>query len=180
MEIVSYNNTEYICVDYVYNNAPIYSKTCRNGRDLIKKKDINDFIYLRLKDDKWVVTNGKSMKYDKIFIKKDYISKIPELNGLDKVTDDAGIEEAPHVLDLEDNEKFKDVNGNLLNIEVRGERKADKCFFKVKDVSEAFEMPKLYDTIIDKRHDGYIINEEYIYFNCLFCILCNFDKQKYL
>ena len=86
MEVISYKNVEYICVDYIYNNAPIYSKTCRNGRDLIKKKDIKDFIYLRLKDNVWVVSDGKSMKYDKIFIKKDFINSIPELNNLDKIT----------------------------------------------------------------------------------------------
>ena len=101
METVSYNNIEYICVDYVYNNAPIYSKTCRNGRDLIKKKNISEFIYLRYKGDKWVVSDGKSMKYDKIFIKKDFINTIPELNKYDKITDDAnmgcGIQVAPTI-----------------------------------------------------------------------------------
>ena len=169
METVSYNNIEYICVDYVYNNAPIYSKTCRNGRDLIKKKNITEFIYLRYKGDKWVVSDGKSMKYDKIFIKKDFINTIPELNKSDNITDDAhmgcGIEVAPTILDLEDNEKFKDVNGKYLNIEVRGERKHDNCFFKVKDISEAFEMPNLYTTIISSS-SRYLINEHYKYF-CL-------------
>jgi hypothetical protein len=167
MEVISYKNIEYICVDYIYNNAPIYSKTCRNGRDLIKKKDIKDFIYLRLKDNVWVVSDGKSMKYDKIFIKKDFINSIPELNNLDKITDDAhmgcGIEAAPSILELKDYEKFKDIDGKPLNIEVRGDRKSDKCFFKVKDVSDAFEMPNLYTTIISSS-SKYLINEHYKYF----------------
>jgi hypothetical protein len=170
METVNYNNNDYVCVDYIYNNAPIYSKTCRNGRDLIKKKEIKDFIYFRLKDGKWTLSDGKSMKCDKIFIKKDFINSIPELNKtLDKVTDDTphgrGVEEAPFILELEDNEMFKDVDGKPLNIEVRGERKSDKCFFKVKDVSEAFDMLRLYDTIIDKN-SKYLINKHYKYFNC--------------
>ena len=109
------------------------------------------------------------MKYDKIFIKKDFINSIPELNNSDKVADDTpegrGIEEAPSILDLEDNEKFKDINGKPLNIEVRGDRKHDNCFFKVKDVSEAFEMPNLYTTIISSS-SRYLINEDYKYFIC--------------
>ena len=167
MEVVNYNNCEYICIDYVYNNAPIYSKTCRNGRDLIKKKNISEFIYLRYKEDKWVLSDGKSMKYDKIFIKKDFINTITELNKSDKITDDTPegrcIGEAPCILDLEDNEKFKDVNGKCLNIEVRGERKHDNCFFKVKDVSEAFNMPNLYRILIseDKSYEN---NIDYKYF----------------
>jgi hypothetical protein len=165
MEVISYNNIEYICVDYVYNNAPIYSKTCKNGRDLIKKKDIKDFIYLRLKDNVWVVSNGKSMKYDKIFIKKDFINSIPELNNLDKITDDNGIEAAPYLLELKDNEKFKDIDGKPLNIEVRGDRKSDKCFFKVKDVSDAFDMPNLYRVLISEDK-SYQYNIDYKYFNC--------------
>lgn len=167
METVSYNKTEYISVDYVFNNAPIYSKTCRGPRDLIRKKNINDFIYLRQREGKWILSDGKSMKFDKIFIKKDIINNIPELNNdaQDKITDDSGIQVAPHILDLEDNEMFKDADGNLLNIEVRGERKYDKCFFKVKDVSEAFDMPRLYDTIIHKD-SKYLINKHYKYFNC--------------
>ena len=169
METVSYNKTEYISVDYVFNNAPIYSKTCRGPRDLIRKKNINDFIYLRQREGKWILSDGKSMKFDKIFIKKDIINNIPELNndaqGQD-IKDDSGIQVAPHILDLEDNEMFKDVDGNLLNIEVRGERKSDKCFFKVKDVSEAFDMPNLQKVLIDDRK-SYLENIDYKYFICL-------------
>jgi hypothetical protein len=167
METVSYNKIDYISVDYVFNNAPIYSKTCRGPRDLIRKKNINDFIYLRQREGKWILSDGKSMKFDKIFIKKDIINNIPELNNdaQDKITDDSGIQVAPHILDLEDNEMFKDVDGNLLNIEVRGERKSDKCFFKVKDVSEAFDMPNLQNIII-KENTMYDNQLHYKYFIC--------------
>jgi hypothetical protein len=177
METVSYNKVDYICVDYVFNNAPIYSKTCRGPRDLIRKKNINDFIYLRQREGKWILSDGKSMKFDKIFVKKDIINNIPELNNdtKDKITDDKGVEKAPHILDLEDNEMFKDVDGNLLNIEVRGERKSDKCFFKVKDVSEAFDMPNLYTTIISSS-SKYLINEHYKYF--YLSKLHNMQKQQ--
>ncbi len=179
METVSYNKIDYICVDYVFNNAPIYSKTCRGPRDLIRKKNITDFIYLRQREGKWILSDGKSMKFDKIFVKKDIINNIPELNndtqGQDKITDDTGIQVAPHILDLEDNEKFKDVDGKPLDIEVRGERESDKCFFKVKDVSDAFDMPNLYTTIISSS-SKYLINEHYKYF--YLSKLHNMQKQQ--
>ena len=73
---------------------------------------------------------------------------------------------APEILNLEDNEKFKDVNGNILNIEVRGERNHKKCYFRVKDVSLAFEMPNLND-VITHKHGAFIYNVHYNYFTII-------------
>ena len=60
---------------------------------------------------------------------------------------------APDILDIEDNEKFKDVNGQSIEITIRGERKYDKCYFRVKDVSKGFKMPRLQETILDEKID---------------------------
>ena len=74
------------------------------------------------------------------------------------------IDLAPNILDLDDDEKFKDIDGNIIEIETRGQRNADNIFFNVHNVSDAFDMPKLYDIIIDIRKNGYIINEDFKYF----------------
>ena len=72
MEIVKLNEIEYINCDDVFKKAPIYCKDSRNGRELIKNKKIKDFIYARLKENKWTITDGKSYKYDKILFKKSF------------------------------------------------------------------------------------------------------------
>ena len=75
-----------------------------------------------------------------------------------------GIE--PEIIYLEDCKKIKDNDGNIIDIETRGERKVDKIYFKVKDVMKGFEMKFLNKTILDKRNNGYIEGIHYKLFNC--------------
>ena len=63
------------------------------------------------------------------------------------------IEAAPPILYLNNEEKFTDLDGNIVDIETRGERNKNKIYFNVPDVSKAFNMHKLHDTLIDKRVD---------------------------
>jgi hypothetical protein len=57
-------------------------------------------------------------------------------------------------LELEDEEKFHDTDGNILEIETRGERDVDKIFFRVRDVMKRFDMPKL-DIVLLRNDRGY-------------------------
>ena len=158
---------KYVSCDDIMKNAPVYSKGSRNTRTLIKKKDIEDdmFIYARLNDKgKWKKSDGKSIKFDKIFLKYDFLKTIPEISGDDNVVDDKGIKKAPPIIHLNDNEKFQDDEGNILEIETRGERKCDKIYFKVKDVAKGFDIERLKNSIIIKtsRYTQY----DYTYFIC--------------
>ena len=83
------------------------------------------------------------------------------------------IENAPPILELSDEEKFHDTDGNIIEIETRGEKERNKIFFKVKDVMKAFEMPRLNDSLVHKesmferglhyksfvRHDSIVSNK---------------------
>ena len=69
----------------------------------------------------------------------------------------------PHLLVLEEHEKFKGEDGKVLEIEVRGERNAKECYFKVADVATAFEMPNINRTLLtdpgftrDLHYTGFI------------------------
>ena len=64
---------------------------------------------------------------------------------------------------LKDEEKFTDCDGNIIEIETRGQRNYKKIYFKVKDVSAGFEMPRLQDAILNKDR-GYQENIDYKYF----------------
>ena len=171
MICINYNNENYIEGGHILLNAPIYSKGCRSSRDLIKKKIIESikYIYARLKENIWIITDGKSVKFDKVFFKKSFINTIPELKTKkesdDIITDQKGIETAPNIIKLDDIEKFKDENNNIIEIETRGERSINKIYFKVKDVMEGFKMECLNKTIIDK-YTKYIEGIHYKYFNC--------------
>ena len=77
-------------------------------------------------------------------------------------TDDE-CENCPPELYLEDEEKFKDANGNIIEINTVGEKNEDNIYFKVKDVMNGFNINNLHTIIIDKN-SGYKKNIDYKYF----------------
>ncbi len=76
-----------------------------------------------------------------------------------------GVEKAPPMLHLLEHEKFQDDDGNVLKIETRGERKHYAIFFKVHDVSKAFDIVYLYDSLV-KKDRSYTHITDYVYFIC--------------
>ena len=166
MTVIIINKEEYISSDVLFEKAPVYCKLSRTGRDLIKKKKITDYIFAKLINKVWCVSDGKSYKYDKIFIKKSFYDTIPEVKQDKVIVDDNNIPLAPDIIYLDDSEKFKDENGVCVEIETRGTRKVDSIYFKVKDVSISFKMDNLSDNIIDTKRSSYINEIDYKYFNC--------------
>ena len=172
-EIIKIENVEYYEDTYVLKNSPIYSKSARSSRDLVKKRNITEdnFIYARKNKNNYIKSSDKSPKFDRILFKKEFVLTIPEMKILiegnkinnEEITDLKGIPMAPQILILSDNEKFKDNDGNIYNIETRGERQHDKIYFKVKDVENAFNLQHLYENIIDSR-SNYKINTHYKFF----------------
>lgn len=171
--MITINKINYILADDIITTCPIWCKGVRNGRELVKKKTIErkNYIFARNTDDGWVENDGKSVKFDKILVKKAYIDKCEQYTNEknDKnVVDEKGIEKAPPILQLDDDDKFKDDKGNPLEIETRGTRVHNNVFFKVNDVSLGFGLKNLYKVVIDDRHDHtYKKDIDYKYFNCL-------------
>ena len=176
METITYNNITYVLSDYILQNAPIFCRSIRNSRDLVKRKNISEdnFIFARKnkKSNEWIISDGKSPKVDKVFIVETYIQEIPELNSNNitadseqKIVDDRGIEKAPYIIYLKDSEKFKDETGNSLDIETRGIRKCNGIYFRVKDIEKCFEMESLQHNII-RTIASYVENIDYKYFIC--------------
>jgi hypothetical protein len=165
METIIIRDNEYILVENIFNKAPVYCKDSRNGRELIKNKKITDYIYAKIKEGVWIQSDGKSYKYDKILLKKSFVSTIKELSEPERIKEESKYDIAPDIIELENNEKFKDTNGNIIDIETRGERKVNAIYFKVKDVMIGFGIEHLDKNIHDKK-TAFIENEHYIYFNC--------------
>jgi hypothetical protein len=68
-----------------------------------------------------------------------------------EVANEVSVQNAPPILHLSDAEKFHDADGRVIEIETRGERDRKNIYFKVKDVSVGFEMPRLNDTLTRER-----------------------------
>ena len=178
------NKLKYSQSEFLFIDAPIFCKGSRSSRDLIKKKNIDSKYYIYAKFDSkinsWLQTDGKSAKMDKVLFRHIYLKTINELDLNDQpdqpspTNNDEQILKAPELLELDDNEKFRDENNNIVDIETRGERKYDQIYFKVKDVSIGFDMPNLYRVVVDS--DGnYKSDIDYKYFNC--CEKINSSNQ---
>jgi hypothetical protein len=60
---------------------------------------------------------------------------------------------------LAESEKFRNAAGEVCEVEVRGERSFDKCYFKVKDIGRVFGVKRLENDILKSgKFDAYIVN----------------------
>lgn len=165
IETVTIDKIKYVCVDYIKTNASFYFKGSRNGKELVINKEIDDdeYIYARQSGSSWVESDGKSNRYDKVFLTFDYVKENEmlwkELNG--ELED-----EAPEIIQLKKSEKFKDDEGNVYDVETRGERECDKIFFRVRDVNTMMEMNDLRGVVKDARN-GYEKDRDYVIFICI-------------
>ena len=168
-EIITIKKVNYINSSELYEKAPIYCKGSRTSRVLINNKDIDEDNYIFAKQSKntigkWIKTDGSSPKFDKVFFKEDFVNKIKEIRKLitkrnsedeEEEDEDDEIQEVPPIIDLEDNEKFKDSDGNVLEIETVGvKREPNKVYFKVEDVSREFNMLNIQNNM-SKQHTSY-------------------------
>lgn len=93
------------------------------------------------------------------------LSSIPEeLTERNEEVIIENVENAPSILELEEEEKFKDINGAILDIEVRGEKDRNNIFFKATDIMKAFDMPNL-DIVLRDKTSNYEKGLHYICFN---------------
>lgn len=91
---------------------------------------------------------------------------------------DREIENAPPLLHLDDSEKFHDADGNIIEIETRGERDSKKIYFKVKDVSIGFGMPSLYRNILADRGYDYGLHYKHMFIRSYFLNVENDTIKK--
>ena len=123
--------------------------TSKTVRLIVNKKNIpiTDYIYAnKMKNDEWNVSDASSKKA-KLLLTKTWADQ-------HIIKDSLGEEEykiAPNKIELEENEKFRDVNGNVIEIKTLGERHHEKIYFCVHDVSIGFDMPNLNRNLLNKE-----------------------------
>jgi hypothetical protein len=193
LQIIKLNNKEYYLSNEIFVYDPSFFPGCQtNTRLMITKKKLNndDYTFGYIKNKEWILSKDTYAR-SKLLLSSEWVeNNVPkiiinkkkllnEINNnnviIDDHTDTIDIDNlydappAPNILELEDNEMFKDSKGGVLNIEVRGERNHKKCYFKVKDVSEAFEMPNLNSSLLHKNNinetnNKYMMNTHWKYF----------------
>ena len=196
------NGIEYLLYETIERLAPLYCRGSKRASMLIERHKIDKSNYNHIKDkgfNKWEVLTDETKpgRYVKIAFKKVFIDTLAEVKAVQEVSQTtASINAAannvvnneaqyttntPDIIKLEDNEKFKDADGNVIEIETRGKRKHDEIYFRVKDVAVGFGMERLYNVIIDDNRDGYQENIHYRYLMRCFSnnAVKNTDKKLY-
>lgn len=146
-----YYNASDLCKydkDYFYG----CSKTVRK---IIKKKEIceSNYIYATYSknNEQWTVSNNmkKLSKRAKLLLSSKWVK-----NNVPKMCKDKKLEyecvSAPDLLLLDDSEKFVNEKGKPVDIEIRGERDVNKCYFKAKDIEQLFGLDNLRIVILNK------------------------------
>lgn len=178
---IAYNGAIWYVMNELKDYDPLYFHGTSQGiRRIIERKgipaDVYAFAYFVPSRGAWQECADNYNK-GKLLVKQTWVeANIPSLSAptptpspketqLKEVKEPAAsgydYEAAPPVLRLSEEEMFKDAEGKPLDIEVRGERHPDRCYFRVKDVSDAFGMHKLNDTITHAGHDGYVEHADF-------------------
>lgn len=124
-----------------------------------KKISSDNYTYATFapKTNKWSLSNDK-VKSAKLLLEKTWVeNNIPSFGNNDIKLD---LEMVPPILELKDEEKFKDDKGNIIEIETRGTKTLDGIYFYGKDVEKILELKCITD-ILNNPETNYKINIHY-------------------
>ena len=177
------DSQNYYSADDIKSKARVFAGSARNAREMVRQRKIPSDGYIYARKQPGATTYKKtdgSASQDRVYFTEAFTKTIAELNPqvtqvqattstarVAKATSEVTIEQekAPDVIDLDDDEKFHDDEGNVLEIETRGERTYDGIYFRVKDVSSGFGIERLKDTLVNPN-SGYTRNIDYKAFVC--------------
>jgi len=176
MNVITLKSIQYYLASDLVETDKDYFKCCKGKiRSIIEWKKIPnaDYLFAYKKDNQWIISKPDYKKASLLLTKSFCEANLPSMKPqVEPEVEEVSVQEAepvqeqevkdaPPILELADEEKFKDENGKPFEIEVRGERKHNKIFFKVKDVAIAFEMFRLNETLTNKRRSSFQEKEHY-------------------
>ena len=165
MDEIKINNNNYYSAEDVYKLYPSNFPNCgAKLRNIIEVKNLDksDYIYLKFdsKSKSWI-PSSESYSRAKLFLNKKWVDKN---NITNDETNDKVIQE-PQIIELTLEEKLKDTDGNIMNIEIRGERNYDKCYFRLEDIVKYFNISDSINKTIINTGSGYEKELDYCVFS---------------
>lgn len=160
-QTITLNGKMFYNTEYIKHICPAFFHGCaKSHRLLISKKNISEdnYIYATYapKTLKWKASNSE-VKSAKVLLSKEWVEiNVPGFGSNNKLD----LEIAPLLLTLKDEEKFKDENGNIFEIETRGERTVEGIFFYGKDIEKMLELENITNVICNSE-TTYIKNKHY-------------------
>jgi hypothetical protein len=168
--------SEYFYANLKKGDWNLSSSECKKSQLLISKEWVDKY-YFKIDDRKEPtiipkpvnilfeepIINKKNLKAPILLVEDDdeldeYLDDKIESNNDENENDT--IEEAPRILLLEDKEKFRDTDGNIVEIETRGTKSYNNIYFKLTDISKGFNMKNL-NSVVCHKNKGYERNDDY-------------------
>lgn len=148
--------------EFVKQSCPAFFYGCaKTLRKIIEKKNIknDEYTYATFapKTNKWSVSND-NVKSAKLLLEKTWVeNNVPGFGNNDITLD---LEMAPPILELKDEEKFKDDKGNIVDIETRGIKTFDEIYFYGKDVEKMLNINDI-SSLLKHESSSYIVYKHY-------------------
>ena len=159
-DVITYNGHETYLADDLKTRFLNMFLGCRTSRQVIEKRDIPKDQYFVVKK-KGALYEESTLNYmrAKILIKTEWVHIFvdqeanPETSIIPR--------NAPPILEIREEEKFIDDEGDVYEVEMRGEEKTkDKVRFKGRDLERVFQIPRLRE-IIQMENTHYQEYEDY-------------------
>jgi hypothetical protein len=171
--------SEYFYANLKKGDWNLSSSGCKKSQLLISKEWVDKY-YFKIDDRKEPIIIPKpvnivfeeTIEFEEsnvTILEEEQKNVVEETNELEEsnvtileeeLTNNEEILEAPKILLLDDSEKFRDTDGNVVEIETRGTQDRKNIYFKVSDVSKGFDMKYLNDAL-SKKDGGYEKNIHY-------------------
>ena len=148
--------------EFVKQSCPAFFYGCaKTLRKIIEKKNIknDEYTYATFapKTNKWSVSND-NVKSAKLLLEKTWVeNNVPGFGNNDITLD---LEMAPPILELKDEEKFKDDKGNIFEIETRRIKTFDGIYFYGKDVEKMLNINDI-SSLLKHESSSYIVYKHY-------------------
>ena len=172
LDTTNFNGREYYLANDLKEKYPELFRGIKYNhiRDIIRKHDIpkNECVYAMLVKKDWKLMS-ESVDKAKLFISKDWWDEKmfeKSTSNDEEVKVKSKYDMAPPVIEVSDEMMFKDLNGEPIPIEIRGnlingQLDEDNMYFNLDDTSKGFGIPNLYTAVLNNDRDGYIENEDY-------------------
>ena len=124
METIKINNTDYYLADDIYKLEPFtFPKCTTTTRNIVKTKKLNDsdYIFVKQSKDSWILSTSTysraKLALNKSWCKNNVLS-LKENKTKDEIASE--VLPVPPLLEVSDIEKFRDIEGNIYDVEMRG------------------------------------------------------------
>jgi len=143
------------------NTMKVYTETYKTAILHLTKEYVDEHAILNKEE--YIRRHNERLKKEK----EEQKNRQQNIRKQRKEHNEEDIKDLPNELYLEPEEQFVDCDGNVMNIEVRGERTPKGIYLKAKDVGECFGIDRIDYDVLLPDNSSYLYKKDYVFFNNL-------------